>query len=611
MKKKITAEKKVEYFMKTDIKKRGWTDAMIGLLLGAPDKEKTHHSYKKSVVKLYLQSRVLEAEDDGRFLEAVAGQKVKKERQKDLRDSRAGGAKTLLNQDSYLSAFALANGTRREVVVISGPTNSGKTHDALGFLGPDQTCAYLCPLRLLALEKYEDIKNLGLPCNLVTGEEILDNHARITSQTIETFDTSIHYDVVIIDEFQMIFDEERGWAWTRAFLGASCGQLVVVGSSNIGETVRMLTSRRPLKDEVSFKEKQRLVPLGVEQEAVSIGEIKKGDLVVAFSRRDVFTLKQTIENGTKLKCSVIYGALSPGVRKRQAQLFDEGTNDVAVATDAIGMGLNLAIRRVVFYQLSKFDGDTTRPLRHDEIRQIAGRAGRFGRFDQGWVSSLNPRDLRRIGEALTSTEEPNNHRVKYLPSSEQITAVSRILKTISLKKILLAIKEHGQEDADMELSSLDAMIAVAGVVDSFQMSLAKKLTMLHVPINLEQDLASHYFMSWCKALRDDKREAAPDPEYIQDILETGDPGNGEHLRDVEDYAKILSGYRTLCLKAVHIFDGLQDAVKQSETCDQYVTAALHKKIYRVCISCARRLRQSHRHRECEACYLDRTSSYGY
>ena len=151
---------------------------------------------------------------------------------------------------------------------------------------------------------------------------------------------------------------------------------------------------------------QRKTALICEDTPFSFPEsVLPGDALVVFSKKSVLDVAGRLEE-EGIKASVIYGSLPPEIRRRQMQLFTSGKTKVVVATDAIGMGLNLPVRRIVFVQTQKFDGTTRRGLTVPEIKQIAGRAGRFGLFDTGYVNAMGQESLDYIREQLTPEEEP-------------------------------------------------------------------------------------------------------------------------------------------------------------------------------------------------------------
>lgn len=255
--------------------------------------------------------------------------------------------------------FKLARRMRRKIIMHVGPTNSGKTYNALLALVNATTGVYAGPLRLLAHEIFDRLnKGLIAPtptadntvkprirtCNLITGEEqrIVDPDAPFVSSTVEMVNTNLLYDVVVLDEIQMIGDPQRGDAWTRALLGVRARELHLCGEETAVELVRKLVAETG--DELVINNYKRLSPLVTARQSLgSFKAVRKGDCVVAFSRRQLFQIKDEIEKTTGLKCAMAYGGLPPEVRTEQAQLFNDPKSgyDVMVASDAIGMGLNL------------------------------------------------------------------------------------------------------------------------------------------------------------------------------------------------------------------------------------------------------------------------------
>ncbi len=276
---------------------------------------------------------------------------------------------------------------RRRFVLHLGETNTGKTYQAIQRLMEIGQGVYLAPLRVLALENYEWMNQSGARCNLLTGEEeILVEGAKLTSCTVEKLNLERAYPVAVIDEAQLLADTQRGAAWTRAILGLKCPEIHVCGASNAyDQLVRMIGD---CGDEVEYHQYARTVPLEIQMENVPLGAVEKGDALVAFSKKKVIALSGLLaERG--IPAAVIYGDLPPEVRRLQYAAFVRGERGVLVSTDAIGMGVNLPIRRIVFTDLSKYDGEEIRPLTSQEVKQIAGRAGRLGIYDVGYVAAMS------------------------------------------------------------------------------------------------------------------------------------------------------------------------------------------------------------------------------
>ncbi|MBT1162574.1 helicase-related protein [Bifidobacterium sp. SO1] len=278
-------------------------------------------------------------------------------------------------------------GTRcadRRFILHVGPTNSGKTHDALEALTAMQGGVYLAPLRLLALEVGEQLRSNGLPCSIVTGEEqSLADNAQYFSETVEMLDVHRTYPLAVVDECQMITDVDRGGAWSRAIMALNAPIIHLCMSEDALDIICKLIEQ--CGDTYTIIRHERQTPLTVSEPIVE-SKVHSGDALIVFSRRKVLETAMRLET-RGIKTSVIYGALPWTARREEARRFAEHESQVLVATDAIGMGLNLPIRRIVFNEINKYDGHETRPLKYSEIKQIAGRAGRKNMFDQGLVTS--------------------------------------------------------------------------------------------------------------------------------------------------------------------------------------------------------------------------------
>ncbi len=299
---------------------------------------------------------------------------------------------------SYPELFPLARAMFRHFVLHIGPTNSGKSYQAIEALKKAKSGIYLAPLRLLAYEKYEELNEAGCWCTLKTGEEeITVPRASLQSSTIEMLDFLKVYDVAVIDEAQMIADPQRGSSWTMALLGVQARTVHVCLAPEAEEAVKAIIEA--CDDTWEVERHKRFVPLHYEEDTPVVFPkyVERGTAFIVFSRRDVHAVAGELQrNG--YRCSVIYGALPYDVRRNEVKRYMAGETDVVVATDAIGMGLNLPIKRIVFLKTSKFDGAQLRDLTYSEVKQISGRAGRYGMFDEGLVCTVD--DERLVKKAL-------------------------------------------------------------------------------------------------------------------------------------------------------------------------------------------------------------------
>lgn len=315
----------------------------------------------------------------------------------------------------------------RKFYIHLGETNTGKTYNAMQRLKEARHGIYLSPLRILALENFERLNNEGVKCDLLTGEEeVRVESATHTSCTIEKLDINEKYDVAIIDEIQMINDDERGAAWTRSLLALKCNEIHICGAINSKELIEEIID--DCQDEYEFKEYKRNIPLKVEFDPFSYRDIEQGDALVVFSKKRVLQLAKNYAD-MGIKSSLIYGDLPPEVRKKQYKQFINKESSILITTDAIGMGVNLPIRRIVFMDTKKFDGNEIRYLNSQEVKQIAGRAGRKGIYEIGYVVSYgNTQNFikemidiedRTIEEAVVGPTEAIL-KIKGLPLKEKL-----------------------------------------------------------------------------------------------------------------------------------------------------------------------------------------------
>ena len=292
----------------------------------------------------------------------------------------------------------------RKFILHIGPTNSGKTYQALERLKNAQCGVYLGPLRLLALEVYEKMMDYGTPCTMLTGQECIEEkNSRITASTVEMLDIDKLYDIAVIDEAQMVADDDRGHSWTRAILGVKAKEIHVCMSPAAENVVIHLINL--CNDRYEIRHYERKTPLVIEDIPFDFPKnIKAGDAYIVFSKKSVLNIEGRLEeNG--VKSSVIYGSLPPEIRRRQMELFNTGQTKVVVSTDAIGMGLNLPVKRIVFLEMEKFDGISKRPLELPEIKQIAGRAGRYGLHENGLVTAMGKKNLNYLQRMWNNDED--------------------------------------------------------------------------------------------------------------------------------------------------------------------------------------------------------------
>jgi ATP-dependent RNA helicase SUPV3L1/SUV3 len=371
----------------------------------------------------------------------------------------------------------------------AGPTNAGKTHAALEALGSAAGGVFLAPLRLLALEGYERLNERGVITSLVTGEErVISKGATHVSSTVEMVDLRTHFGVAVIDEAQFLSDSQRGWAWTTAIAGVRADDVILCGSPEGIPTAERLVQR--LGGSLMVRTFERKSPLRVGVTIANPAALKPADAVIVFTRKDVIDIRDRIAEAG-FTTAVIYGSLSPQVRRREAERFRTGEAQVLVATDAIGYGLNLPIRRIVFATTEKFDGIGRRRLTLHEVRQIAGRAGRYGMHDEGLVCSFNAGDLPLIARALEHRDPAEEAtRLWIAPTTQHLEQLSEVIHESRLARLVQYAQDNFLKAGDLEvrLADLSEQIDVARVIEGTRavrerLSLGERSTYARAPVN--------------------------------------------------------------------------------------------------------------------------------
>ena len=317
----------------------------------------------------------------------------------------------------------------KKIVALLGPTNTGKTHDAIEKMIEFDSGIFGLPLRLLAREVYEKcVKKIGISkVALITGEEkIIPNSASFFICTVESMPKDKVVDFVAIDEIQMCADKERGHIFTDRLLYARGEELTMFLGSQVMKNII-----NDLIEGVDFLKKKRFSKL-------SYGGYKKisrldGKVaIIAFSIEEVYAIAELVRR-QKGGAAVIMGSLSPKTRNSQVELYQSGDVDYLVATDAIGMGLNMDIEQIYFSNLKKFDGKKTRRLNLVELSQIAGRAGRYknnGIFGTtGDCENLNSDEIEKIENHIL----PNTRLLYWRNSNLNFDSVEKLFSSLEIK----------------------------------------------------------------------------------------------------------------------------------------------------------------------------------
>ena len=355
--------------------------------------------------------------------------------------------------EHYRDLYPLARQMQRHFYLHLGPTNSGKTHEGVQRLRYAQEGIYLGPLRLLAAEQFDTLNMMDVPCSLVTGEEqIRVPGSRVQASTVEMADLKKHYDVAVIDECQMMADRDRGGAWTAAILGLCADEIHACASPDAEALLTQII--RECGDDLTIVRHERMTPLQLEKEAFHFtGSVRRGDALIVFSKARVHAVAAELRS-KGYRVSLVYGALPPDVRRDQAQRFQRGETEVVVSTDAIAMGMNLPIQRVVFLESEKYDGDITRTLTDAEFKQIAGRAGRYGIYDIGYVNAFGFKPL--VAQALRKPLPPLTEAIIRFP--ESLLGIPLPLTQILNQWILMEDKGCFSKASTVRMAALAAML---------------------------------------------------------------------------------------------------------------------------------------------------------
>ncbi len=282
------------------------------------------------------------------------------------------------------------------ITAVLGPTNTGKTFLAVETMLSFQSGMIGFPLRLLAREVYDKVIKKCEPSSvaLITGEEkIIPLNAKYFLCTVESMPIDKKLEFVAIDEIQMCNDHERGHIFTDRLLNLRGEKQTMFMGSN---AMKKILSN--LNEQIEFIKKDRYSKLSYSGHK-KISRIERKSAIIAFSTEEVYAIAELLRR-QKGGCAIVMGSLSPKTRNSQVSLYQSGDVDYLVATDAIGMGINMDLNSVYFSNLKKFDGKKLRRLNLAEISQIAGRAGRYmndGTFGiTGEVQNINPDDIELI-----------------------------------------------------------------------------------------------------------------------------------------------------------------------------------------------------------------------
>ena len=479
--------------------------------------------------------------------------------------------------------YPQARGMRRRFVVHLGGTNTGKTYAGFQRLRTAQTGVYLAPLRLLALEAQETMLDDGVACSLTTGEEedIREGDTHVAA-TVEKLPLDRQFEVAVIDECQMIADRARGYAWTRAILGVLAPEVHLCAAPQAKHILLRLI--QSCGDDYEVVEHQRTTPLICMSHPVDENRVQPGDALITFSKVGVLSVAEDLRRSGK-EPAIIYGALPYSTRRRQMEGFLRGEMEYIVSTDAIGMGLNLPIRRIIFMETEKFDGVERRELKPEEIRQIAGRAGRYGMYPKGYVGATQNLGMIRAG--LEAVIPPLEYAV--VGFSELVLQVDfDLLEVLTQWNRMPTVEPYRKLDISRYISIISKMRELG-----FVLTREQELRAANIPFDeTEEGLRELFF-------------------HFLGLWQRGEPiaqptlGEGEAtLPELEQYYRKLDLYFSFARAFGCPVDEQRLYDTREQVADEINEILLHRlrSNIRFCARCGKALSLHHRGRLCTDCF---------
>jgi ATP-dependent RNA helicase SUPV3L1/SUV3 len=494
--------------------------------------------------------------------------------ERDQEERHAARTRESINLAEYPQSFEVASRMARRFIALLGPTNSGKTHKAMEALAEADSGVYLAPLRLLALENYERLQNVvrkdgePLAVSLITGEErrLAENATHVAS-TVEMLDSRNPVQVAVIDEIQMLADRDRGAAWTAAVCGAPASTVYLVGAPEARRAIEALAERLECPLEVHVL--KRKAPLSMEPGAVrKIRNLKRGDAVIAFSRRNVLMWRDMITE-TGLSVATVYGNLSPEVRRAQAERFREGQADIVVGTDALAMGLNMPIQRIVMTTAVKYNGVEEEEISAALAKQIAGRAGRYGVHEEGFVAGYDD-DTHDIMRSLMKEKIPPVPASGFAvaPSLEQLHRIASVTGETSLVKLLRRFVHNiDVPDGFFYPRITEEQNERAEWLDTLDLTVAEKFTMSLVPISTRVPTLESAWTHWAQSLA--KKKICKLQPHPQELF-------WQNLQEVEDTCRMYSAYAWLGYRMPDYFPSIDLAQQLAREASERVDSLLQQ-----------------------------------
>lgn len=465
----------------------------------------------------------------------------------------------LWNLDIYKACGVDINTPRvkRKVYLHVGPTNSGKTYNAINSLTRAKSGIYCAPLRILAHEIYEKLKDKGKHCGLITGEEKYETYKTTHwSCTVEASPSlyDIQFDVGVIDEVQLAANNERGHAWVSAIVNLKVKELHLCGDPSICTILNEILTN--MGDDVTYLKYKMLNKVVVSNKNVyrdSKLNLKPFDCVVAFNVKALYALKKIIESILPYRCAIIYGSMPHSSRIRQVNLFNDPDSPfkILMATDAIGMGLNLNIRRIVYYSTEKFDGQDYIHVPQSLIKQISGRCGRYSSpFKVGEVTAFNYTDLHYVRKSVF-TQYHVVTKVGIAPNYRIISTLSTILPDYSFLNLLKVYKAWVRLPNGTFLCDMLNQMVYANLISDMKIGLKDAFKLCTLPIPLTKITLIPAFYKLLHALV--RGEKCYVSKLLESLCETKHKNVLDDLEKLQIAYKVLNAYMLLSNEHPHIY----------------------------------------------------------
>lgn len=488
------------------------------------------------------------------------------------------------NAISQLTKYYIdARHIKRKVIFHTGPTNSGKTHNALKRFLDAPSGVYAAPLRVLSYEMRNRSMDSGVPCDLLTGE--LKVYAKSESEpsahiscTTEMVPIEMHYSSVgVIDEIQLLCDYERGAAWLRALFGLCVDELHLCGHKSVVPLVEKLLTFT--NEEVEVRNYERLSPLKFLPTSLksNFKNIEEGDCIVSFNRNHLHKLKAQIEHHTGFKCAIIYGSLPPSVRSRQIKLFNAKDSEykVCVASDAIGLGVNLNIKRVVFYSLTKYSHEGHGLLSPQLVSQVSGRAGRYlSRYPEGYVTCFEDKYYHTL-KNIFNTEVPERTQAIFDLPPNTWDLIRYMLPQLDMKQLSKLIASLVDPKSIFQLVNKKEYNAFNAIAKKFGISLLMQFGLFNCFMDLTSPLAlkiveiflTNYYLSKVT--------------YLEDVCRITEypllpPLNSDEIMKCEDVIDIMELYLWLNQRSKEFFPDSEGVLDVKNDIEEMMASTLQR-----------------------------------